>query len=174
MDTNRSQVSSDSRDTISRRDFGKGSAGLLLAAGITASRGANAASDTRPRRYAIVGVGHRSHLYQTAIHKTYGDHLELVGAADVNMGRLHVASEFARKNGREPPKLYLAHDFDKMIAETKPDVVIVTTIDGFHHEYICARWKRGCDVHHREAADDRRGEVPADPRHAPAHRAACA
>jgi predicted dehydrogenase len=146
MDTNRSQVSSDSRDTISRRDFGKGSAGLLLAAGITASRGANAASETRPRRYAIVGVGHRSHLYQTAIHKTYGDHLELVGAADVNMGRLHVASEFARKNGREPPKLYLAHDFDKMVAETKPEVVIVTTVDGFHHEYICRAMQLGCDA----------------------------
>src|SRR5947209_10837843 len=146
MDTNRSQVSSDSRDTISRRDFGKGSAGLLLAAGVTASRAANAAGDARPRRHAIIGVGHRSHLYQTAIQKTYADHLELVAAADVNMGRLHVASEFARKNGREPPKLYLAHDFDKLVAETKPEVVIVTTVDGFHHEYICRAMQLGCDV----------------------------
>ena len=146
MDTNRSQVSSDSQDTISRRDFSKGSASLLLAAGMTAARGANAATETRPRRYAIVGVGHRSYLYQKAIQTTYADHVQLVGAADVNQGRLNVAAEFARKHGREPPKTYLARDFDKMVADTKPEVVIVTTVDGFHHEYICRAMQLGCEV----------------------------
>ena len=33
-----------------------------------------------------------------------------------------------------------------MIAETKPDVVIVTTVDGFHHDYIVRAMELGCDV----------------------------
>src|SRR5258708_12371533 len=33
-----------------------------------------------------------------------------------------------------------------MIVETKPDVVIVTTIDAFHHQYIARAMELGCDV----------------------------
>ena len=116
-----------------------------MAAGALAPR-AGAAATARPRRYAIVGVGHRSHLYQKAILKTYAAHVDLVGAADVNLGRLRVASELAKSSGREPPRTYLARDFDQMVAETKPEVVIVTTVDGFHDEYICRAMTLGCDV----------------------------
>ncbi len=136
-----------SDDALSRRDFGKKSASALLAAGALGPQGrATAATPPRAHRYAIVGVGHRSHLYQTAIQKTYAPAVELVGACDTNAGRLNVAADFARKAGREPPRTYLARDFDKMIAETKPEVVIVTTIDGFHDEYICRALTLGCDV----------------------------
>jgi len=134
-------------DALSRRDFGKRSAGALLTAdAVGAQSQAAAATPPRARRYAIVGVGHRSYLYQTAIQKTYAPAIELVAAADTNAGRLNVAADFARKAGREPPKTYLAHDFDKLVAETKPEVVIVTTVDGFHHEYICRAMTLGCDV----------------------------
>jgi predicted dehydrogenase len=140
-----------SNDALSRRDFGKTSAGMLLASGVAVPRAADVPTDVpralpRPRRYAIVGVGHRSHLYQTAIQKTYRDQVELVGACDVNVGRLNVAADFARRAGREPPRTYLAGDFDKLIAETKPEVVIVTTVDGFHDQYICRAMTLGCDV----------------------------
>ena len=33
-----------------------------------------------------------------------------------------------------------------MIAETKPDVVIVTTMDATHHQYICRAMELGCDA----------------------------
>jgi predicted dehydrogenase len=137
-----------SDDAFSRRDFGKRSASALLAAGVLAPQAkvAAAAPAPRARRYAIVGVGHRSYLYQTAIQKTYAPAIELVAAADTNPGRLNVAADFARKAGREPPKTYLARDFDKLIAESKPEVVIVTTVDGFHDEYICRAMTLGCDV----------------------------
>jgi predicted dehydrogenase len=135
-----------SDDAFSRRDFGKRSAGVLLAAGALGAGAAGAATAARPRRYAIVGVGHRSYIYQTAIQKTYAPALELVAAADTNIGRLKVAAEFAHAAGREPLKTYLARDFDKLIAETKPEVVIVTTVDGFHDEYICRAMTLGCDV----------------------------
>ena len=44
------------------------------------------------------------------------------------------------------PPIYDAKDFEKMIRDTKPDVVIVTTVDGFHHEYIIRGMELGCNV----------------------------
>lgn len=38
------------------------------------------------------------------------------------------------------------NDFDRMITEKKPDVVIVTTIDKLHHVYIIRAMELGCDV----------------------------
>lgn len=38
------------------------------------------------------------------------------------------------------------HEFDRMIAETQPDTVIVTTMDRTHHEYITRAMTLGCDV----------------------------
>ena len=37
-------------------------------------------------------------------------------------------------------------DFKQMIADTKPDAVIVTTTDCFHAKYICSAMEMGCDV----------------------------
>jgi predicted dehydrogenase len=48
--------------------------------------------------------------------------------------------------GQQPVPTYHADDFDRMIAETKPDTVIVTTIDAFHHIYIVRAMELGCDV----------------------------
>lgn len=41
---------------------------------------------------------------------------------------------------------YKAHEFDRMIEETKPDTVIVTSIDRTHHRYIIRAMELGCDV----------------------------
>ncbi|HET9864221.1 MAG TPA: Gfo/Idh/MocA family oxidoreductase, partial [Steroidobacteraceae bacterium] len=102
------------------------------------------------RRYCNVGVGSRSRMYLTAITKTFAKDNELVGICDVNPGRLDTALRFIAPNLKDahakPPKKYLAADFDKMIKETKPDCVIVTCPDGFHHEYIVRALDAGCDV----------------------------
>ena len=102
------------------------------------------------RKYVNVGVGSRSRMYLTAITKTFAANNELVGVCDVNQGRLDTAVRFVTPNlagtGVKPPKKYLAADFDKMIKETKPDCIIVTCPDGFHHEYIVRGLDAGCDV----------------------------
>src|SRR5690606_23213490 len=41
---------------------------------------------------------------------------------------------------------YLAQDFDRMVAETKPVVVIVTSMDSTHHLYVIRAMELGCDV----------------------------
>ena len=37
-------------------------------------------------------------------------------------------------------------DFDKMMRETKPDTLIVTTMDSTHHEFIIKGMEMGCDI----------------------------
>lgn len=137
----------DKNSDITRRDFMKTSA--------TAGIGVVLSSRSIPRavtgfdkkkRFVIVGVGSRSRMYQNAIQNIYTDHCELVGLCDVNIGRLKLAQKRSRQaTGKESP-IYDAKDFDRMIHETKPDKVIVTTVDGFHHKYIIRGMELGCDV----------------------------
>jgi len=102
------------------------------------------------RRYVNVGVGSRSRMYLTAITKTFAKDNELVGICDTNPGRLDTALNFIKPNlaqaKAKPPKKYVAADFDKMLQELKPDCVIVTCPDGFHHDYIVRSLDAGCDV----------------------------
>jgi predicted dehydrogenase len=98
------------------------------------------------RRYAIVGVGSRHEIYQDAIEKTHSRDAVLVGVCDSNSARVEVARRRSAQNGAVVPPGYAASDFDRMLAETKPDVVIVTTTDAAHHEYLVRAMEAGCDV----------------------------
>jgi predicted dehydrogenase len=97
------------------------------------------------RRYAQVGVGARSHMYSVAIVEKFADACELVALCDTNEGRLRLGQEWARERGVEVPT-YKDDAFDRMIAETKPDIVIVTSKDCTHDRYICRAMELGCDV----------------------------
>jgi len=105
-----------------------------------------AAAPARRRRFVIVGTGHRHELYQDAIENNFKDTAELVGLCDKNPGRIQVAQERSAKNSAKVPPGYIAADFDKMLAETKPDAVIVTTVDATHHEYLVRAMEQGYDV----------------------------
>jgi predicted dehydrogenase len=96
-------------------------------------------------RYAQVGLGARGALYNNALLKQYSDKGTLVGVCDINEGRLNdVMAKVKANNGIA--KAYLADDFERMIDETKPDTVIVTTVDAFHGQYACKAMEKGCDV----------------------------
>jgi predicted dehydrogenase len=41
---------------------------------------------------------------------------------------------------------YEASDFDDMVRETRPDAVIVTSVDATHHDYIIRAMELGCDA----------------------------
>ena len=97
------------------------------------------------KRYAQVGIGGRSRMYTNAIANTYKDSSELVGMCDVNQGRMDYSRREFFPDGRDIPT-YRAEDFEKMIAETKPDTVIVTTVDATHAKYIVRAMELGCDV----------------------------
>lgn len=137
-----------SADGPNRRDFISGSAlagaGFLVSA--APSLRAASASGAQKKRYALVGLGSRSGMYRDAIFKTHAEFGEMVGFCDNNLGRLKLAQSKARDKAKVEVPVYEAKDFDRMVAETKPDVVIVTTKDCTHSQYIIRAMELGCDV----------------------------
>jgi len=98
------------------------------------------------KRYAQVGIGGRSRMYTDAMVGDFAEHCELVAFCDRNQGRMELRNREIADRHR-PVTTYPAEQFDKMVAETKPDVVVVTTgPDRTHSEYICRALKLGCDV----------------------------
>ena len=122
--------------TVSAVGLGLAVAGRPLFAQTSASR----------RRFAIVGTGSRSRMYQDAIQKSYREHCELVGICDVNPGRMELARQRSTAANATPPPAFAPADFERMIRETKPSVIIVTTVDATHAEYIVRALEAGCDV----------------------------
>jgi len=98
------------------------------------------------KRYAIVGAGGRHVLYRDALLGDFARTAHLVALADTNPGRLALACRAARERAGLDVPGYRGEDFDRMIAEARPDVVIVTTPDCHHHRYICRAMELGCDV----------------------------
>lgn len=97
------------------------------------------------KRYVQVGVGGRSYMYTEALSGPYRDHSDLVAICDTNPGRLQLCAGYLAQRGVKV-KTYLASEFDQMVAEMKPDVVIVTTPCHTHADYICRAMELGVDV----------------------------
>jgi predicted dehydrogenase len=99
------------------------------------------------KRYAIVGTGSRAGMFFRTITTTYADVAEIVGFCDLSQIRMdYYNQQLAEIPGLSSVPNYKAEQFDQMIAETKPDVVIVSTIDCTHHRYINRAMELGCDV----------------------------
>ncbi|MBQ2719407.1 MAG: Gfo/Idh/MocA family oxidoreductase [Clostridia bacterium] len=100
------------------------------------------------KRFAQVGIGGRARMYYQAIAKTYNETSELVAFCDINRTRMEYANEIleGEELNYHAVPMYGADEFEKMILETKPDTVIVTSIDRTHHRYIIKAMEMGCDV----------------------------
>ncbi len=93
------------------------------------------------KKYVQVGCGYRgTYAYSVPLVQNYADVAELCGVYDINHKRTKLVRDFT---GKEIPRY---DDFDKMLAEGKPDTVIVTSIDCTHDEYILKALYAGCDV----------------------------
>ena len=93
------------------------------------------------KRYVIVGASFRCYmLFVCTLTERYKDTVALTGVYDVNRTRC----EFFKKKVGDEMTVY--DDFDRMLDTEKPDGVIVTTSDKFHHEYIIRSLKKGYDV----------------------------
>lgn len=95
----------------------------------------------RKLKVALVGTGIRGiTFWGKRLVDQYADILEFVGLSDINPGRL----EFGKKHMGVKCPTYV--NFDQMLSETKPDLLIVTTNDSNHHEFIIKGLDSGCDV----------------------------
>ncbi len=143
---------------IGRRSLLKSISAAGLGFALGASPSTSSAQEAQPaaattsvaggtrKRYAIVGLGSRSGMYQGAIEGGYKEHAELVGLCDSNPGRLALAQRKSEDRKAKPPQAYAPADFEKMLTEQRVDTVIVTTMDSNHHEYIVRAMNAGCDA----------------------------
>jgi len=98
-------------------------------------------------RYALVGVGGRARFFYNALVSTYASTSDLVAFCDLNQKRMDYANkQIQGEYGTPPIKTYFYTEFEEMIKQERPDVVIVTTIDRTHHRYIIRAMELGCDV----------------------------
>ncbi len=99
------------------------------------------------KRYAQVGLGGRARFFYEAIAGQFQETSKLVGFCDINQTRMNYANKVINeKFGTEPVPTYHCSEFDRMIEEQKPDIVLVTSIDRTHHTYIIRAMELGCDV----------------------------
>jgi len=92
-------------------------------------------------KIVLVGTGIRgTGFWGKRLVEEYSDILEFVGLCDINPSRLEYGKKYI---GATCPTFT---DFEKMVNDTKPELVIVTTKDSTHHEYVIKGLEMGCDV----------------------------
>lgn len=99
------------------------------------------------KRYAAVGTGGRIPMFIDPLVRDYKANSELVALCDLSPTRMNYHRDrLVSEYGYHGVPTYPAADFERMVLETKPDVVIVCTMDSMHHKYIIKALQLGCDV----------------------------
>ena len=127
---------------ITRRGFVK-TTGVALAGSMFVSPAfASILNDsTKKRKVALVGTGSRGNsFYGQFLKEEYGDVIEFVGLCDINEGRL----AYSKKNIDVNCPTFV--DFDEMLNTVDIDLLIVTTVDSTHDEFIIKGLNKNIDV----------------------------
>jgi len=130
---------------MQRRDFLRGSAQAAALGTLTTVADAAARAADAPLRVALVGCGWYGktdlfHLMQVTP-------VEVVGLCDVDTTMREAAAELVagrQPSGKKPP---LYGDYRQLLAETKPQIVLVATPDHWHCLPMIAACRAGCDVY---------------------------
>lgn len=135
---------SEKESSFSRRRFlGRTilTAGAVAAAPLVKSARAHAAAPGGKHRVALIGTGSRgTGMWGDRLVRDYGDYVEFVGLCDPNKLRLEIGKGII---GVDCPTFT---DFDEMMKATQPDILIVTTVDATHWQYIVQGMEYGADI----------------------------
>jgi predicted dehydrogenase len=125
---------------IDRREFVKVT-GAVAATGLLATSFPITAKPLARKRYAIVGTGHRATgMWGKDLAERYQDEIEFVGLCDKNPLRVEAGRKLI---GVECPTFT---NFDEMIDKSRPELVMVTTMDSTHHIFIKRALEKGVNV----------------------------
>ncbi|MEX0771033.1 MAG: Gfo/Idh/MocA family oxidoreductase [Balneolaceae bacterium] len=128
-------------DKYTRRDFIRTTGGAMAGTMLAKPMSSLAQPQTQKKKLALVGTGVRgTSFWGRNIQQTYSDVTEFVGLCDINPGRVEYGKEYM---GVDCPTFT---DFEEMMDTTQPDVLMVTTVDSTHHEFIIKGLKRNIDV----------------------------
>ena len=93
------------------------------------------------RKIALVGTGIRGiSFWGKFLNEEYGDVIEFVALCDINPGRVKFAKEYI---GVDCP---VYTNFDEMLGKTDIDLLMVTTVDSTHDEFIIKALDKGLTV----------------------------
>lgn len=133
--------------TINRRDFIKSmslvAGGLMMNPAMVLGKeeGVSPATPKKKKKVAMIGTGIRgTEMWGLPVVQRYADHIEFVGLCDPNIGRANTVKRMMKVS------CGTYTDFDKMMTETKPDLLIVTTVDCYHAQYIIKGMEYGADI----------------------------
>lgn len=105
------------------------------------------AAPSRSTRFAYVGTGGRVRMFIDPIPLRFSADAEIVGLCDSSLVRAgYHRNRLRTKLGYHDVPTYPASDFGRMLRETRPDTVVVCTIDSEHDRYIIEALHAGCDV----------------------------
>lgn len=130
------------KSILSRRSF-IATTGVAMAGGLMLNPLSVSSKEApaKAMRIAIVGTGDRAlGMWSKDVADTYGDRVEFVGLCDINPGRV---AYFKSATGFSCPTFT---DFEKMMKETRPDTLIVTTVDSTHSEFIVKGMEMGANI----------------------------
>lgn len=131
------------KNNYSRRNF-IATGGAALAGSILINPAMTAAAtlfEGKKKRYAMVGTGHRgTGMWGKDVLNDYADYVEFVGLCDKNKGRVETAKKMM---GVSCPTFT---NFEEMMKTVKPDILIVTTVDATHNEFIIKGMEMGADI----------------------------
>lgn len=135
------------KSTMSRRNFLAVSgaiAGTTIIdpkSKILANNVTGISENSKKTRIALVGTGVRGiGMWGSSVVRDYGNYVEFVGLCDINPGRLEVGRQAI---GVDCPTFT---DFEQMMGRTRPDVLIVTTVDETHDYFIEKGMEMGADI----------------------------
>ena len=131
---------------MNRREFMVRAGGAIAGARLVSPLASVMAqqSSAKKMRLAVVGTGVRGvNTYGKELATDYSDYVEFVGLCDPNPSRLNFAKEYI---GVNCPTFT---DFATMVKQTKPDKVVVTTVDAYHNKYIVKGMDSRCRKKHR-------------------------
>jgi predicted dehydrogenase len=101
------------------------------------------------RRYALCGLSNRGlslfalPLLGNSAETDLSAHGELVAILDIDEERV---ASFNERVAAAPVPFYQPDDFDRMVRETRPDVVLVASPDHTHADYTVRALRHGIDV----------------------------
>ncbi len=130
----------DQINKVNRRKFLK-TAGVATAGTLLINPLSSLKAGSKKKRLAMVGTGVRGiSMWGKHVIKDYNDKVEFVGLCDINPGRVETGKKYM---GVNCPTFT---NFEEMVEKTKPDTIIVTTVDSTHDEFIVKGMEVGCDI----------------------------
>lgn len=97
------------------------------------------------KKFAVCGVSKRAMgMFIEPMLRKFSKSCQLVGLLDVDPKRFAVCKQ--QIPATLPVPEFSSNEFDRMVAETKADVVIVASRDDTHVDYILEALERGLDV----------------------------